>query len=326
MEKPAFFRPVEIVLSLFSLAAIFWLVDVRKLYSTLSGADIYLVIAALSAYFLTMLMMSWRVRFIIDALGKKIGFGKAFFANAAGLLASDFTPARSGYFVVPFLLKKSSGVPLDKGMIAIVSPQIVDFFLKAAGAAAAIILLLYAIPSLSSSAIFLWAGVVAMLAFCVAMFAALFIPSSLHYMRMLSFIPFVSKGCDFIGSLQSHRGKVAGLFPAIAMISLVAFLLKGLEWYFFGLSLGINFSVGIHPFLIFLVLQPLITAFQFAPFPTIAGLGLSEGSAVASMALLGVDVELAVAYVLLVRGATTLLDCIGLGGLIGFFFAKKVDG
>ena len=93
-------------------------------------------------------------------------------------------------------------------------------------------------------------------------------------------------------------------------------LLRGFEWWFFGMALGIQFSVMVHPYLIFVVLQPLISLFQFAPFPTIAGIGLSEGSAVASMALLGVAPELAVAYMFLTRAGTILSDSIGAFALV----------
>jgi uncharacterized membrane protein YbhN (UPF0104 family) len=305
------------------LAAILWYLDVRQIASIMAGADLFFCGLALAAYFCTMLLMSYRLRRILFELGEKIGFGRAFFSNAAGLLASDFTPARSGYFITPFVLSRNAGVAVDKGMAAIVSPQIVEFFLKAAGAAAAIFLLLSSFPELSGSAIFLWAGVGVMLLFCAGLWAALFSPMAVRLASYFKFLPLVKQGTGFLSSLQLHSGKVGRIFAWIAGVSSAIFVLKGVEWYFFGLALGVNFSVPIHPFLVFLVLQPLITVFQFVPFPTIAGFGLSEGSAVASMALLGVPFEMAIAYSLLVRAGTTLLDCLGIGQLMPFAFGKK---
>ena len=151
-----------------------------------------------------------------------------------------------------------------------------------------------------------------MLALCAALWAALFSPFLVQLASHLEFLPFVPQGRIFLASLQSHRKGVARIFAWIASVSVVTFILKGIEWYFFGQALGITFNVPLHPFLVFLVLQPLVTVFQFAPFPTIAGLGLSEGSAVASMAILGVPVEVAIAYSLLVRAGTTMLDCVGI--------------
>jgi uncharacterized membrane protein YbhN (UPF0104 family) len=304
------------------LIAILWFLDARRIVSIMAGADIALCLLALAAYFCTMLLMSHRLRRILSELGEKLGFDGAFRANAAGLLASDFTPARSGYFITPFVLSRNAGVSVEKGMVAIVSPQIVEFFLKAVGAAAAIFLLLSSLPELSGSAIFLWAGVGAMLVFCAALWAALFSPMVVSLSTHFDFIPFVKPGAKFLSSLQSHRHSVGQIFTWIASMSVAIFVLKGIEWYFFGMALGISFSVTTHPFLVFLVLQPLITVFQFVPFPTIAGLGLSESSAVASMALLGVPLDMAVAYSLLVRAGTTLLDCLGIGQLLPFVFGK----
>jgi uncharacterized protein (TIRG00374 family) len=322
MRKPPSFRPLEAIFSLALLAAILWALDIRSIIGIMASADAALVLFALCTYFCTMLLMSHRLRRILSELGEEIRLAPAFTANAAGLLASDFTPARSGYFLTPFVLSKNGGVPVEKGMVAIVSPQIAEFFLKAAGAAAAILLILSSFPEISGSASLLWAGVGVMLAFCAALWAALFSPSAVRLASRLEFLPFVAQGRAFLESLQSHRHRVARIFPWIAAVSVVIFVLKGVEWYFFGLALRIGFAVPVHPFFVFLVLQPLITVFQFVPFPTIAGLGLSEGSAVASMAILGVPVEVSVAYALLVRAGTTLLDCIGIGQLLPFFFRK----
>ena len=320
MKRPGL-GMINIALSAVVLAAILLSVDAQRLFSIIAGADLAMLAAAILTYFCTMLLMSWRIKFILGRLGSKVAFAKAFMANCAGLLASDFTPARAGYFATPFVLEKSSRVPLNRGMAAIVSPQIVEFFLKAVGAACAIMLIFNSLQ-LAQATIYLWLGVGVMLAFCAALAALLFVPQALAAARRLSFLPFVEECCGFVASLQKHRNGVGGAFPVIIAISVAVFFLKGLEWYFFGAALGVGFSAGIHPFLVFCVLQPLITVFQFVPFPTVAGLGLSEGGAVASMVLLGVPAEMAVAYSLLVRGATTLADCLGVRELF-FVIAPK---
>lgn len=326
MRKPTLPRLPEIILTLASLAAILWLVDVRKLAEILSRTDLPVFAIAIVLYSGTMFLMTYRIKLVLSAMHEKIAYRAAFMSNAGGLLASDFTPARTGYFATPFLLQKNAGIPLEKGMMAIVSPQIVEFFLKAAGAAAAIMLIFYSFPALANSSLLLWGGVAVMLLFCALMYAALFIPSAVRCIRMLSFLPFVTQGCDFLSQLQEHRHKVASIFPQIAAISITVFALKGFEWWFFGMALGVQFSIPLHPYLIFLVLQPLISLFQFAPFPTVAGIGLSEGSAVASMALLGVSPELAVAYMFLTRAGTILSDSIGVLELVPALSKLKAAG
>jgi uncharacterized membrane protein YbhN (UPF0104 family) len=307
------------------LILILSLMDTRRITQIIAGANIQFILLALAAYSCTMLLMSYRLRRILAELGENISPAASFYANAAGLLASDFTPARSGYFITPLVLERNASVDVDKGMAAIVSPQIVEFFLKAAGAAAAVLLLLSTVPELSGSAFFLLAGVGVMLVFCALLWAALFSPAILRFLACFEFVPFVKQGKAFISSLQLHGGRISGIFAWISAVSAAVFALKGVEWYFFGLAVGVSFSVKVPPILVFLVLQPLITVFQFVPFPTIAGLGLSEGSAIASMALLGVPTELAVAYSLLVRAGTTLLDCIGIAHLSPFISPRNVS-
>lgn len=317
------FHLPELILSLFALLAIFWLVDPRKLFEIIAGANPWFFLLALCAYFSTVLLMTYRIRLILGKLHEKIGWKNSYMANAGGLLASDFTPARTGYFITPFLLSKNFGVPLEKGMVTIVSPQIAEFFLKALGAAGAIFVIASAVPQLSQNSIFMWLGVGMMLTFSSAMYLALFTPRFLELAQNFSFLPFAREGIGFITSLQAHREKVKALFPQIFLISAITFLCKGTEWFLFAQAIGLKFAVDTPAIVIFMVLQPLITVFQFVPFPTVAGLGISEGSAVASMSLLGVSPELAVAHVLLVRGGTMLVNSLGVFQLVPFVLQKK---
>lgn len=313
MQKPIVPRLPEILVSVLLIAAILWLVDVNKIIAIFSKASIPLFLAATLVYFSASFIMSYRIKFVLRAMKEEIPYGKAFMGNAAGLLASDFTPARAGYFITPFILNLNAGTPVDKGMMAIVGPQIAEFFLKALGAAAAIFLLFYSFPALAQSSLLLWAGVAIMLLFCAVMYGALFVPAFVKQLRRLSFIPYVTFGCDFLQNLQEHRHKVMPIFLEIFAISVTVFLLKGFEWWLYGMALGVTFNVAVNPYLVFLVLQPLLSLFQFVPIPSVAGIGLSEGSAVASMALLGVSPELAVAYIFLTRIGTML------GNLVGAF-------
>ena len=314
----------EIILSLLVLLAIFWLIDIGKVAAIISKASIPLFLAAMAVYFSTTLLMSYRIRFVLAALGEKISFFDCLKANIGGLIASDFSPGRSGYFITPVILERQAGIPMDKGMVAIVAPQLVEFFLNSAGAAAAILLIASTLPILSQNSLFLWLGVGVMLAFCAAMALALFFPPFIPFARRFSFIPFVSQACDFISSMQSHRQQVSSVALPIIAVSVAVFLIKGLECFLFAAALGISLSnLPVPPLVAFVLLQPLITIFQFVPIPTFAGLGLSEGSAALSMSLLGVSPEMAVAYVLLIRGGTILANSPGVIVLSKTIFGRR---
>jgi len=55
------------------------------------------------------------------------------------MIVGDITPGRSGYFLTPPILKKTSGIPITDGMACIFAPQGIEFILKVGGAAAALI-------------------------------------------------------------------------------------------------------------------------------------------------------------------------------------------
>jgi uncharacterized membrane protein YbhN (UPF0104 family) len=313
-------RPLEIAVSAAVIAAMFLFVDMGKVVGIILGANLWFFGLAILAYLGTVFAMAYRIRFVLGHLGRKISFWEAFRANWGGLAAADYTPARAGYFVTPFLLEKKSGVALEKGMAAVLGPQIVEFFFKAVGAAAGIMLIVYSSPLAPQNAAFLWAGVALMLAFCMLMWVALFVPAFVLHARRLSFLPFVGEGCDFIVVMQANRGKLGEIFPQIILISVFTVFTKALEWYFFGMAIGISMSTSIPVFLVYMVLQPLVTVFQFVPAPIIAGIGISEAGAVAALGMLGVGAELAVAYSLLVRFGTMIVNVGGVFSLVDFFF------
>src|SRR3989338_7396069 len=97
------FRPAELLLSLLALIAIFWLVDAEKTYRIIITANPVLFVAGMLVYFSTALLITYRIRLILSNVGWKAGYREAFWANMGGLLASDFTPARTGYFITPLL-------------------------------------------------------------------------------------------------------------------------------------------------------------------------------------------------------------------------------
>jgi uncharacterized membrane protein YbhN (UPF0104 family) len=137
------------------------------------------------------------------------------------------------------------------------------------------------------------------------------VPSALEISKpFLSFGP-LKKIYNFIKIMQQQGQKTIPIIHIIILISIANTIVKGLEWYAFGIAVGINFNLPYDPLVIFIVLQALISALQFVPTPTIAGFGLAEGGAAASMMLLGISAELGVAFLLLNRAITTIIDCIG---------------
>ena len=92
----------------------------------------------------------------------------------------------------------------------------------------------------------------------------------------------------------------------IIFITGLSWILKGFEWYFLGLALGIT-QIG---WLGFFLLHPLITAFGFVPL-TPSGIGFQEGAVVGIFLLLGVDIRVALAFAILSRLLLVIEDLAG---------------
>jgi uncharacterized membrane protein YbhN (UPF0104 family) len=111
------------------------------------------------------------------------------------------------------------------------------------------------------------------------------------------------------------------------LLTFACWLLKGFEWYFLGLALGItlNSNLGIAWFAFFLI-HPLVTALAFVPI-TPAGAGFQEFGIVGILTLLfGVAAAPAAAFALLSRGLLIFEDLAGIPQIVkstSLIFSRK---
>jgi uncharacterized protein (TIRG00374 family) len=122
---------------------------------------------------------------------------------------------------------------------------------------------------------------------------------------------------EFRESSQKNRRAI----PEIVLITLVCWVLKGFEWYFLGLALGITEIPWIGYFLI----HPLVTALAFVPI-TPAGAGVQEFGIVGIFGLMGVTVSAAGAFAILARGLLIIEDLAGVPQIVktsSLLFSRK---
>ena len=118
-----------------------------------------------------------------------------------------------------------------------------------------------------------------------------------------------------MGKLEEYKDSAQKTHKAIPEISLLTFacwILKGFEWYFLGLALGItlNSNLGI-AWLAFFLIHPLVTALAFVPI-TPAGAGFQEFGIVGILTFLfGIAAAPAAAFALLSRGLLIFEDLAG---------------
>lgn len=302
---------IELAISLAIIAAVLYLVDVEKVLAAIAGANPFFILAAFLAYFGINLGMSTRIRVILAEMGHRISAGSALMANFAGMLVSDFTPARSGYFATAFVLTANEKIPLNRSIVSILGPQLFDFMVKVGAGGIAIIYIFHKLNLGEGSLAGMLAGVVALAGMLVFGVLLLFSKRFLVALKLLERLPFGEKIYGELARMQHNATAVKKVIWAILILLAVTWTLKGVEWYFLGMGLGMEPRIDFHPLIFYMFLQPLITMLQFIPTPTLAGMGLSEAGAAAILALFGVPMHVAVAFAILTRSLMIIVDLLG---------------
>lgn len=301
---------VDAAVSIAVLVAVAYLLGIDRLLSALAGTDPVLLLISILFLLVMDIAMAYRIHILLKDMGSGIRYGGALMSHMVGMLLADFTPARSGYFATVANLRYAYGVPSEKGLAAIMGPQVFDFALKViAGTAGFFLLVLYAA---SPSDLWLVAAS-AMLMFLMisTMLLLLFSRRFLGFLFPLKQVPFAGKLVAVFERMQLHSGSIIRKTPELLVLLIVTWSAKAVSWYFVAKSLGISVGGLWFPEVFFyFLLQPMLTLLEFIPSPTIAGLGLSEGGGALVFSLFGVQPAIGAAFVLLARAKTMLINMV----------------
>jgi hypothetical protein len=294
------------------LIAIFYFVNPAKLINSITKVNWIFLVGSMLAYTGVNLILMLRLKLVFDKVGKKMSLPELFNAHMGGMLASDITPGRSGYMAVPFLLKDK--VSLHSGFSAIFTNQLLDFFIKLVGSIGALVFLAYVVE-LNPTVLYLTiSGILLVLVFTCLMAFALWSKKAIHVVKLLTKIPLIGKLIkSILNEIEEfqHEAKIMrSLYPQLIGLTLITWLLKGLEWTFIGLAMNFNLI-----FWVYLFIQPLITVLQFVII-TPAGLGFQESGGLVVFFLLGVGAENAFLFLILARLVMFIPDLYGLPILI----------
>ncbi|MEM3399884.1 MAG: lysylphosphatidylglycerol synthase transmembrane domain-containing protein [Candidatus Micrarchaeia archaeon] len=304
----------ELILSVFAIAAILHFAGFWNVVDELKRADVGWFFFAIFFYLLNNLALSYRIYLMLSSLGERIQYVKIVSCHFAGMLASDFTPARSGYFATAVALSFNKGVASEKAVISILGPQVFDFALKVVvGTVAVAYLLSNKVEGNAASFLGIGIGVIAIFLMCATILLLLYSKRFLMFLRIWEKLPLVGfmlkKMLNLVERMQKNAGVLKKLFWQLLGILIITWLFKALEWFSLAMCLGI--TVDENPLVFFALLQPLISLLQFVPAPTLAGMGLSEAGATAVLMVFGVPAGRAVAFALLARGEMMLVNAIG---------------
>ncbi len=296
------------------------------LYTTILTIKIEYIALVFLMYFGINLLFTVRLRRVLAKDGIKTTFGKTLLAQYAGMLTSDVTPGRSGYILTPVYLRDQN-VPASKGLSSILGIQTIEFLVKVVGGVGALIYLVTYVSTATWNEMFpqTIAGInlgiiVAGLGIGLMLLGAIILALFTWSKRAISVFDRIAKSRylkRFTGGLMgkleeykesSHSTRKA--IPEIILLTLACWLLKGFEWWFLGLALGLDV-----PWIAFFLIHPLVTALAFVPI-TPAGAGVQEFGIIGILGLLGVAAGPAGVFALLARGLLILQDLVGLPQII----------
>lgn len=302
---------------------------IENIYTVFSKIDILLFLASSICLVLMHIVLSLRINYISSFLGEKIKFKDAFSAHMLGMLLSEFTPGRSGYWLAPAYLKTKK-MNSGNSLACIIATQPFDYAVKVLGASAGFILFIG-----GSDFIYLFALPIFITAsFFVFVFSRRTLKISEKIFLKMKFFPsFVKiqgeKAFRYAKQMQEASIKLKSKFHIIIAFTGISYTLRVLNWMILAYSLGIFIERNIiNEIFNYYLLQPLISLIEFVPLPSSAGTGLSESTAIFVFSKLGIGTAMAFAFALALRMqsiATSLL--LGIKPLIesSSFIKKKIS-
>jgi len=318
----------NILFSIIILLILFYFVNVEWLISILFAANPTYLFLAILFYFILNVLMSLRIKTILKELGNNISLKAAIIADFTGMLASDFTPARSGYFFAAFDLSRRLKLPLEKTMISIFGPQLLEFVIKTLCVGILVIFVLNQFSVFENHTAPILLSAVFVLVVILFFSALLFSKKLLSRCSFIKKLPFGKKLFSLFHLMQDNSNVLLKKKWAILSLTVGSWFFKTCEW--FCLAKALNISLFEQPLVEFLfigIFQASITFIQFMPVPTLAGAGTSEAAFAGILFLFGIPLELGLAFGLLTRGLMIFVDFIlGVSNLSVYVEKEKLDG
>ena len=326
---------LQIIVMVALIGGLLWYVGINSLIARLGQMKLEYLPPAFLAYFGINLLFAVRLRRVLKREGFKTALGKTLLAQYAGMLTSDVTPGRSGYFLTPVYLR-DQGVPTSVSLSGILGIQTIEFLFKVFGG---ILAVTYLIATVNLGGTLLWVsalGVVLMLVGAVLLALLSWSERVIHLFNRIANSKYLARFTGgLMGKLEEYRKsahRTRKAIPEIAALTMLCWVLKGFEWYFLGLALGIG-QIG---WLGFFLLHPLITAMGFVPI-TPSGIGFQEGAIVAIITTVltaqGIPLEVALlsatAFALISRVLLIVEDLAGVPQIAkstsGLVFSQKPE-
>ncbi len=302
---------LQALLGIVILVLLFWQVGWQDFLDALVNIELSLFILALVFYTIDNLVLAFRYNYVLKYMGIQVPFAQVFLCHLGGMLYSDVTPGRVGYFTVPYFLKKRANVAYSSSLSAIIGLQSLEFFIKVFGCGIGLIYIGFNIENQILFVILL-IGTIFLLIVAVILGVIVWSEKAEGVVQWLCKIPLIGKILAKLlpkfSDFQQQGQKIKPVIPHAIVLTSVSWLLKGLQWYLIALSLNIT-DIS---YFGFVMIHPLLTALSFVPI-TPAGLGLQESGIVIIFTLVfGQEAASSSAFSILARFYAILVDLAGI--------------
>jgi uncharacterized protein (TIRG00374 family) len=315
---------IQLAVGVVILLYLLQLADMSKVFSILLTVNPVNVLFASLFFIIASIFIGFTLYIPIKSLESSAPMDKVILGNFVGQLLSDVTPARSGYFATPLVLKEMCNVSIEKGLVSVLITGFVNSFIRVILSTIALIYFISFLPLSPSIVSVLIIGIFFLLIASIIFLIILIEKRILKLITVFEKIPVIKviaqKLIGLFNRAQKVKVNIKRQFPWMVLLILLSVVANALALQF--ISDGLGFG---SPSLIeFVFIATLVSSLMYIPF-TIAGLGIQETAYVLLLTLLGMPFETAVAFALLTRALFTGTDIIGLPALIkiGFKNIKK---
>jgi len=298
------------------LVIMLWLLqlaDISIVFSIILSLNPMHIVLASGFFIVASVMVGAALYAALKCLGLSPSLRKVVMASFGGQLLSDVTPARSGYFVTPFILNKMGNIPMESGMAGVVAMGAVNFFVKAVLSLVALAYFVRFLPLNPEIVNALLIGISILIVGGIGLSMVIWGRRLLRLFEKLAKLPVLGRVMGrVIEALNRLQGqKVKGSLTYVTLLMVLSIAANATALYIISTALW----YGSYSFIDFLLIVPLVSALMYTPI-TIAGLGMQEGGYVLFLTLLGMPIQEAIAFALIARLLFTGTDIIGLQPLL----------
>ncbi len=304
MNFPTWGRPlIKLSAGIILLLWLSIIFNPKEILNAITGVQISFLIVAFFIYAFTLFLLSMRWRFILKKMGYSIPMLVAYQGFVAGILISDFTPARIGELSRPLTIKNQ--VPISIGLGSVFLDRYCDFIAIFILGSAGILLL-----SASLSPLLLLITIIILSTPIILFSIFLFKRAKILVFVDMIKIPYASKFAHKLSDAMDNLIQPTRTIGVAIPFTIGVWVLQSARVVCIAKATGY-----ILPIQDLFLIQPLISALTLVPL-SLSGLGFVEGGYVSIFAHYGIPVATGLAIALLDRIIT-----VGFHSILGIRYA-----